>query len=295
MTPSELRGLGVALAGIAALLRAGVGSAEAVRAGASYAGPLQAPLERAADRTAAGMDPGAALGEAIPDLAPLIGVGDARLPDRLTRLARVCARRYALSRRLRAASAYPAVLAVGLIVVAGAIWWAQRRAEQVFAMELNTWAWSAIPVVSVGFAAVIALATAAALRWGEAPIWVRVFPGARVYALSKAADFLAVYGLYRDPTIADLAPQQAAERVGDAEAALQARGAASMRALADQAPDPAAALSDAVNRLDRQAAHAARRLAMSMSAALLIIVALGVLGLGLSGVYMPGLSLATLP
>lgn len=297
MRPAELRALGVALAGIAALLRAGVSADDALRSGAQHAGPLRARLEDAAQRVGAGMDVGAALSTAIPGLAPFIGPGDVRLPARLDRLARVCARRYALARRLRAASAYPAALAVGLMVVAGAVWWAQREGERVMAMELGSWASTITASIYVAVAAGVAIWTAVALRRGEAPLWARVFPGAQVYTLSKAADFLALYGLYRDPAFGDLPPQEAAERVGagSAEAALRAPGAASMRALADQAPDPSWALRDAVERLDTLAAGAARRLAVCMGAALLIVVALGVMGLGLSGVYQPVFNLTAMP
>lgn len=292
MTPADQRALSVCLAGVAALLRAGVGAAEALREGAVHAGRLRSRLLEAADRAAAGMDPAAALGEALPQLRALIGESDAALPDRLDRLATVCGQRYGLARRLRAASLYPLTLVVGLVVVAGAVWWAQRQAEQVMAVELAAYRALYAPWLLIGLAALMVGLTAWAMRGARVPIWVRAFPGSRVFPLSEAADFLAIYGVYRDPALADLSPTEAARRAG--LSGVEPPMLATIRALADAAPDPGEALRDAVERLDQQAALAARRLAMSMSAALLIVVAIGVLGLGLSGAYLPVLDLATL-
>lgn len=302
MRPVELRALGVALTGMGALLRAGVPAGEAVRAVATDR-VLATRLTQAATRIDAGRDVAQALAEAFPALVDVIGVSDAGLPDRLIQAAELCVRRYSLARRVRAAGLYPVSLGLGLLLVGLVIWWAQSAsvADLMQAGEgrqpyyLSSASLTPIALVAIGFGATIGALWM--MRQRRAPRWLAMLPGARVYALANAADFLMLYASLRDPGVTDLGPAEAAARLGGATpdlalAARHAQLAAPIRALADAAPDPSAALRDAAARFDGQAAFEARRLAALTSTVLLLVVAAGVLLMGLQSLYQPIFAIA---
>lgn len=294
MKRDGLRALGVALAGIAALLRGGVSAAEAVRAGADRV----PALGLAADRIASGHDPAAALAEALPGFAAALKTSDASLPDRLVRLSATCVRRYGLARRLRAVSVYPFVMAIGLLVIAAGVYLGDLWGRENLYVEIGTMMPPAVGPITLGAVAIVvfALGVFGFVR-RTPPIWLRVLPGQRVYGLSAAADFLAFYAVHRDPTLGDLDAAAAAKALGaeSAEAGLVARGAGfvvPMLYLAEASDAPGRALHDAVTRLDAAAARAARHLAASTATVLLVAIALGVVALGFSALYQPVFQLA---
>lgn len=289
MTGEALRSQGVALAGVAALLRGGVSADVAFAAGAARV----PALGQAADRLAAGLTPAAALAEALPAFAPHLTTGDATLPDRLDRLSEACVRRYGLARRLRAVSAYPLVMALGLLVIGVGVFLGDVWGREALFSELGAPIRAPLgPALLGGIAVIVFLLGLLGRITRTPPIWLRLLPGQRVYGLSAAADLLAQYALHRDPALGDRGPEGAAQALAlpSAEAGLGARGAAfvvPMLRLAEAAPRPAEALRDAVERLDLAADRAARHLAASTATVLLLAIALGVLALGFSSIFRP--------
>lgn len=265
MRPGEL---GVALTGLAGLLRAGVKTEQALQA---------AQLPAVATRVQAGAGLGEALGAAIPDCAHILQDGPT-LPDRIERIGALSLRRNGLQRRIDAASAYPMVLALGLLVISATLWWAGEMSFDAFEGTAGMLSQNLILGGGIG---VFVLTL-----WGwfrrRPPIWLRVLPGGKVWAFAGAANDLAFYALLRDPNGGDHDPAAARAQVGDVSPVL-----APILAVAEAAPDPSAALHDAVARLDDAAARETRRLVMTLSTGLLLLVALGLAALAWSGLYHP--------
>jgi hypothetical protein len=236
-------------------------------------------LAATAARVQAGSAPGAALAEQFPEFAAIFEDGPT-LPDRIERVGAMCLRRHGLARRVSVASAYPMALATGLLVVCGALWWAEYVSHQAFEGRAGMNGQHQLFGVAV---AVFVLTLWGWLR-RRPPIWLRVLPGGRVWALSAAADYLAVYALQRDPFGADHAPEAA--RVGAGEMPDNTL-VGPILAVAESAPNPLQALNDAVERLDVAAAAETRRLALTLSTGMLLMVALGLAGLAWGELYHP--------
>lgn len=260
---------GVALIGLANLLRAGVAPAQALDATPG--------LSAVAERVRGGAGLGAALADALPEFAPMLQDGPT-LPDRVERIGALNLRRSGLARRLAVASAYPMTLAVGLLCVCVALWWVRRPANAAFEGMVDMR--SQLGWLAVGVAVFIAAV------WGwirrRAPIGMRFLPGGRVWALCAAADYVASYALHRDPLGGDRDPAAARASMGPVP-----DDVAPLLAVAEAAPDPLQALNDAVERLELAASQQARHLALTLSTGLLLVIALGVVGLAWSGLFTP--------
>lgn len=274
------RARAVALSGLAVLLEAGVPAPAALRAVAGR-GLLPEELGRAAQRVEGGQPVSAALRPVFPDLAPLFGHDDEGLPGRLARLAARARHAWGLQRRLRAVSLYPVLVAVGLLVVTGAVLFAFTHRPSLHGGEVTPW-----PLLSgagVAGAVVFLALTLGALWRGRAPVWARPLPGAQVWRLTAVADFVALYGLHRELTAADpaVAAARAAGLPDDAGAGARVPGGSpaddAAFAQVHAADDAGAAARHLVARLDQEAARAAARFAAVTGYALLAVAALGVL------------------
>lgn len=280
------RTLGVALQALGALLTAGVPAADALAAVAARlpSGGARDGLVRAAAQVADGAEPARALAQALPALAPALHPG-ADLPARLTRLGRARLDDWRLHRRLALAAAYPMRVALGLVVVTGAVVVAAlARPEPVGG------------VASTGLALALAgLAIGLGVLWStrragvEAARWARVLPGAQVWGLVRRARAARAYAVARDPRVGGRTPADAVGASPTAPvptllaAAFAADDAAEL-ALGERAGRPAAVATDLAERLERAAAVHAERLATASGTALLVVVAVGV-ALLLLGLY----------